>query len=840
MMASINNIVKDTNSTAESRCHQCSGCSFWFDCLAEPSYANRPNGPPSPTNNEMTHFQNSVKPNSLGNAVKDTGIDQKRWHKCPHCNFWVDCLTEPSFISRTVESGVECPPYMDISPIEIGVDGISPALQESCDININNSLVASDIRLETEVPMEIPTCNSNNSPGNNDPVSNTDILNYVSTKPNISEVSFAVVVKPKILVNLSNTRWKKYSKETNVERLHTATVEERDTTSKSIFPKKRLHVYAPEKYDSPKLAHLCRDYTFDCTDRYFFRGKEVAREEVNNYYRFKECTICGKILVETKLHMFNYHADVRTKEVIFNLTNKRPKPPAPDPNAALPKSVLDSIAKWKSKGVKRVKIGQCEICYKWLPDFGHMGDHLMVHKEELFPTIGKPIEKYFFEGKEISVASSHNYSKWKECSLCGHFVKDISRHVDVDCCGKGYPEVRYNLSAKTCDESVDGSEENFGNIPTKKCKFCGKEVHDIIGHMESMHVKIPCIKCKGTFHQDEIDKHKCSETVRMQCNVCNEWLSKAEFNQHLKKKHLEPKSYSCLQCDAVFNRDRSLKYHAEIHSGLAMACHKCDKVFPGPLHLASHEEFVHSTEGQRFYCDKCDAHYKQKKMLARHVKLEHGDKPKNIETLECHICHKQLQSKNSLRQHVKLVHATSKDFQCEKCPKTFVTKARLKDHLMHAHSDVRSESCDECSKTFKTPTSLKVHKERVHNNDVRSHSCPKCNKAFKMDRDMRKHMLTMHGPQGDPVPCKYLGCSQVFKTKKAMETHLKIIHIETVCRQCDKEFRFVQDYRVHMAEHAGKQIHTCPVCKKLYHQRYLLVNHMGRIHKDFDIKLLPK
>ena len=797
---------------------------------------------------------------SSGDFTKDGSTEKdSRWHQCPRCSFWFDCLTEPSFANRPDE----------VTSVQIGEGGLFQGKPElmplSADIDIGPVLMASDIKLETQMSMENNASEgADNLVGKNESLSNSDLFyGDLLDDPAISNLTDGTIANSKKAGTdeqkfIANFKPRKRGRPPNSERLN-------DALSRTIMneggqvkkrkigrPKKpkmnlvkvkktpkKIVIRPGQGRNRLKLASFCRDFTFDCTDRYFYMGNEVAREDLDNYYRFKECNLCGRIVVETKLHMFNSHVDGETKEVIFNLTDKRPKAPGINPNAPVPKAILDAKARAENTG-KRVKTPrQCDICYEWF--FDHLGDHMFLHKEELFPFSEKPVEKYFFGDQEIPVEDLHNYSKWKECCLCGHFVKYTSRHIDDEHFGKGGPEVRYNLSAKNDADSEESSDEEFDKVPKKKCKLCGKKVRRIFGHMKKEHEEIACKKCNSKFYsQDDIDKHKCPETIQVQCTICNEWLSKAELHQHLSKVHLDPKTYPCLECNTVFSSVRTLKCHAETHSGLTVACSKCDKVYPGPLHLANHEKKVHSTDGQRFYCDKCGKHYKQRESLRCHIRDEHGDQPKVTEMLECHICHKQYPGKQSFNQHVSKVHATSKDFQCEICAKAFVSKERMRYHLKYAHTDERPEHCDKCRKTFKTPDQLKNHKARVHSDNVISHFCAECGKGFKMERDMKKHVQVVHAPPCDPIPCEYPDCTTMFKDKRSLKAHLRDIHIETVCRECNMEFRFVQDYRVHMAQHAGKQIHSCPVCQKLYHLRYLLVNHIGRIHKDFDISLLPK
>ncbi len=705
----------------DSKWHQCPRCSFWFDCLTEPSFANRPEEAPS----SLDHTAKSNFDTVTLNVKQEIRLtpDENIYPLIDEDSSNGDSQIHPDLFGDLLDNPV---PYID--PLGINEVDLQAGADEKTFVQITTT--KPDIKVEGF---------RTNKPGGS---KKTSALKNIKHEKPIGTVSTLMKRKrgrPKNSERIGITL-----KRPKVQKLQDATLSE---NRKKVM-----------------LASLCRDFIFSGSDRYFFGDEEIAKEHLDKYYRYKECTICGKVIIDTRLHMLNFHGDA--KEVIFNLTSKRPDPRKQYAEGTLPQPILEA----RQKGIRPPK--QCDVCLEWVEK---MGNHIFNHKHELFPT-----------------------------SVCGQ-----------------------------------------SNQTKKTCKICQQKVENLSLHMNTIHEQMKCQFCQQKFNNiEDFENHKCSESAenaktasdnKFQCDICKQNID-GDLTRHLREAHLEPKHYPCLDCNSEFKDIKSLKYHREKHSGLAEACSKCKRVYPGPLHLAYHMELVHSTEGQRFHCDKCGKHYKQMKSLKTHIRDDHSDVPKPREIYECAKCSKRLQSKCALNMHNRRCGNPSRDFQCHQCPKAFVRKNDLERHINCLHSDARPEKCDLCSKTYKVKSALKLHMLQAHSN-VKSFVCQECGMAFSIKPGLARHMKNIHGPVGEPIPCEYPDCKSMFKDKRSLKHHLQKIHIETVCRECKMEFRFVQDYRVHMAQHAGKEIFTCPVCQKPYHLRYLLVNHIGRIHKDFDAGL---
>ena len=156
-----------------------------------------------------------------------------------------------------------------------------------------------------------------------------------------------------------------------------------------------------------------------------------------------------------------------------------------------------------------------------------------------------------------------------------------------------------------------------------------------------------CETCKRSFYsEDEIKKHVC-------------------------------KHYSCDTCDMKFIRERNLKLHKRSHLGETI-----------------------------FSCMQCEALFEKKKQLNSHKNITHNDRKKYA----CDLCPKAFKTSSGLKQHI-LWHRGEKPFKCEICDMTFTTKSHLQSHSL-IHTNDYPFSCESCSSRFRDIGLLKKHRER--------------------------------------------------------------------------------------------------------------------------------
>ena len=118
------------------------------------------------------------------------------------------------------------------------------------------------------------------------------------------------------------------------------------------------------------------------------------------------------------------------------------------------------------------------------------------------------------------------------------------------------------------------------------------------------------------------------------------------------------------------------------------SCYLCGK---GPFHktaLAFHVDRVHKAPD--FFCsvEGCQAVFKSRGDLNRHVKFTHMDKEL------CTICG---ESFKYIDQHIASTHCNA-NFRCEFCDKEYNTQTGLKLHVKNHHSGLAKEVCQYCAR----------------------------------------------------------------------------------------------------------------------------------------------
>ena len=79
------------------------------------------------------------------------------------------------------------------------------------------------------------------------------------------------------------------------------------------------------------------------------------------------------------------------------------------------------------------------------------------------------------------------------------------------------------------------------------------------------------------------------------------------------------------------------------------------------------EDFLRSfvtRDEDMFICGGCEAKYKRKDHLIRHIEHKHSDNNKNV----CQHCQKTFRANNELQKHIEIEHMNVR-YSCSQCPK---------------------------------------------------------------------------------------------------------------------------------------------------------------------------
>lgn len=132
-------------------------------------------------------------------------------------------------------------------------------------------------------------------------------------------------------------------------------------------------------------------------------------------------------------------------------------------------------------------------------------------------------------------------------------------------------------------------------------------------------------------------------------------------------------------------------------------------------------------------CELCDATFKTKKTIQKHMKTNHANSIK-----PCQECDDVFFSYNQLEDH-RLFHRTGKKHSCEVCKKRFSTSTGLRLHARN-HVNYTPFKCDQCDQTFPCSAALQVHV--VKHTGQRNVICEQCPMRFYSKSSLKKHMQT--------------------------------------------------------------------------------------------------
>jgi len=200
------------------------------------------------------------------------------------------------------------------------------------------------------------------------------------------------------------------------------------------------------------------------------------------------------------------------------------------------------------------------------------------------------------------------------------------------------------------------------------------------------------------------------------------------------------KPYLCRKCDAAFDNTTVLAEHyKKDHPPKTKEknqCSSCDYINPSKKAMKAHRQKMHRRR-IRHNCNYCDASFTLKHRRDDHEKAEHSGDP-NIFNYKCDQCDAQFKARSGVKRHIILEH--DKSFQCKQCGKCFASESNLNDHVYRNHEDDGSRDllCPLCGKICKTRQSLRTH-QRIHQEKKACKICGKVISANSMKTHISRH-----------------------------------------------------------------------------------------------------
>ncbi|XP_053674582.1 transcription factor grauzone-like [Anopheles nili] len=262
-----------------------------------------------------------------------------------------------------------------------------------------------------------------------------------------------------------------------------------------------------------------------------------------------------------------------------------------------------------------------------------------------------------------------------------------------------------------------------------------------------------------------------------------------------------------------------------------LECEICSTPLDNFGHLLDHYRDAHNTKG---YVRCCDKQFFRRYILVDHISAHRG-------TIRCDICQKCYKTRRYLALHIAKSHSREEDrpFKCAKChvsyPKQYLLRAHellhvqeqchicqkmlsnnqsLKVHIAQMHGGDGNQICATCGKVFRTKPAMERHiKEHLGIELVERLQCEYCQKWFNGKYNLKKHIRFLHKEEGQVFSCDL--CQHVSPNSRALANHKQRIHVEEKyeCEYCGKRFKRRPNLREHIASHTNVPLYSCEICK---------------------------
>ncbi len=589
---------------------------------------------------------------------------ESKWHQCPRCSFWFDCLTEPSFANRPEEVPQDAEDSTTDSAEKYNFLDRGPDQKKDVSFDTparNPSLPLGDFITSSE-EQSLDTVKSTATMIKQEPPSHFD-AEYEKERDQIADYlsGFTMDLPNKFSKEAASTFDEVYAQSKKVDDMETSgniSVETKTEANKKpkIGPRKKKpsNVKKAASIDSDKSD---KDRSFPCQKCFnVYKNKKTLDKHVCVSESVK-CPVCELWYSDFYQHINNHTARL---------------------NFSCPRCCQTYADKYELAGhvcPKNTDPNQgpllpCSQCNKLCKNEKALDNHLR---------------------------SSHSEAKF-ECLKCGEKKRnhaDLKLHLEIH-------------------------EGNFHPCPTCQKMFPAERY--LRKHIREVHAerKFKCTLCDyvsktSTTLKNHMKVNHSNKEARytFSCPECDQKFNlNARLQRHIKHVHRqEPRPvFQCDQCSKTFNSKQCLMRHIyDRHSGLRpFVCGTCNKTFNCKRSLRHHHASMHSTERPHL-CPQCGAGYALKKTLLQHIKSNHmGDLPRF--PCEDPSCDKTFYNKNGVKRHMQNVHGEPR---CTECNILFATRTEFEVHMMQ-HAGREAQSCPICHKQFPWKHQLTNHMKANH------------------------------------------------------------------------------------------------------------------------------
>ena len=386
----------------------------------------------------------------------------------------------------------------------------------------------------------------------------------------------------------------------------------------------------------------------------------------------------------------------------------------------------------------------------------------------------------------------------------------------------------------------------------------------------------PCGRCgknfvnKAKLHQHLAEVHDDERSRKMQCKVCDKWISSENNMKGHQNMHMGIKPFKCTYCDRSYQNRGNMKSHCkEAHAEQWKAdrgkrisagrhaskpCHLCGLQFPLLHDLNQHlAEFHQDPEAKELQCETCDKWLSSKLKLKNHMRTHTGERP-----FQCNFCHMSFLSDNSMYTHQKDRHP--EEWEANKEQIKYQNNEERKRKMRESFEDGTRKS-------RKGTTYRKNGRERKFiatygnadgeapildeetgqmNEDLLK--CDFCDKAYIAQKYLLAHQKTEHEQElkdkqykrriagkASDNPCPQ--CGENFPLRSILNEHLAEIHDDSAamklqCHMCKKYLGSKLILENHIRTHTGERPFKCDFCPKTFTSKKAMGFHRKEIHHE--------
>uniref|UniRef100_A0A1I8JTE2 Transcription factor grauzone n=1 Tax=Anopheles arabiensis TaxID=7173 RepID=A0A1I8JTE2_ANOAR len=281
-----------------------------------------------------------------------------------------------------------------------------------------------------------------------------------------------------------------------------------------------------------------------------------------------------------------------------------------------------------------------------------------------------------------------------------------------------------------------------------------------------------------------------------------------------------------------------------------LECEICSILLDDFVQLQEHYQLVHDTRGYIRCCNKQLFH---RYTLLDHIAVHRG-------TIRCEVCDRTYKTKRYLALHMAKSHGTEEErpFKCDQCglayPKQYLLRSHqlmhvqaechvckkvlssnyaLKVHLTQMHSDDGNQICATCGKIFRTKAAMERHiKEHMGLEPIERMQCEYCQKWFNGKYNLNKHIRFLHNERGQVFRCDL--CAHESPNSRALSYHKQRVHVQEKheCELCGKRFKRKLYLREHIASHTNVPLYTCEYCGMKFNSHANHFTHRKNKHPE--------